>query len=410
MAIELVTSSRARRHCTARSCPVSTRPRACTLPGHQDHADRYSRWTFGGCALIRWRRSGVQRNTCAASSHKPLAQASARTTPRTAPKASERGLRSRTARTLPVQMGPAATSRNSPDFAALRCRPHHGVARTAGKGVLERRQIRERSDHPVFGDGVRIALEHQALRLGPRLVAAELSPGDEELLLGREPVADRLRMLAQRLLERGERDARAGEIADRFAKDQAPVVMDGRLDVEALELVHHALAALAEGLEIRRGPPVVQPPGGVELRPLIVETMADLVADHDADGAIVDGVGSLEIEGRRLEDARRKDDLVEQRVVVRIGGGRSHAPAPSIRGLPDGRAEVVDDELPTLQHVLPDWRITADAHPRIVLPLVRISDLRVEGGELLQRPPFRLRPHPAQAPDDVLHRRELVAP
>ena len=185
--------------------------------------------------------------------------------------------------------------------------------------------------------------------------------------------------------------------------------MDGRLDVEALELVHHALAALAEGLEIRRGPPVVQPPGGVELRPLIVETMADLVADHDADGAIVDGVGSLEIEGRRLEDARRKDDLVEQRVVVRIGGGRSHAPAPSIRGLPDGRAEVVDDELPALQHVLPDWRITADAHPRIVLPLVRISDLRVEGGELLQRPPFRLRPHPAQALDDVLHRRELVA-
>src|SRR5437899_8418935 len=290
MAIDVLTSSRARRHCTARSCPVSTRPRACTLPGHQDHADRYSRWTFGVCALISWRRSGVQRNTCAASSQRPHAQASARTTPRTAPKASERGLRSRTARTLAVQMGPAGTSCNSPDFAALRCRPHHDVARAAGKGLLERRQIRERADHAVFGDGVRIALHHQALRLGPRLVAAELSPGDEELLLGREPVADRLRVLAQRLLERGERDARAGEIADRFAEDQAPVVMDGRLDVVALELVHHALAALPEGLEIRRGPPVAQPPGRVELRPLIVDTMADPAATHHACGAGGDGL------------------------------------------------------------------------------------------------------------------------
>jgi hypothetical protein len=35
---------------------------------------------------------------------------------------------------------------------------------------------------------VRIGLEHQALRLDASCVAAKLSPGDEELLLGREAV------------------------------------------------------------------------------------------------------------------------------------------------------------------------------------------------------------------------------
>ena len=35
---------------------------------------------------------------------------------------------------------------------------------------------------------MRIALHHQALRFGADLVAAELAPGDEELLLGSEAI------------------------------------------------------------------------------------------------------------------------------------------------------------------------------------------------------------------------------
>src|SRR5689334_8070075 len=68
----------------------------------------------------------------------------------------------------------------SPDFASFLA-AHHRVPCLARERLLERRQIRERPDHPVLGDRVRVPLHHQALRLGPDLVAPELSPGDEEL-------------------------------------------------------------------------------------------------------------------------------------------------------------------------------------------------------------------------------------
>jgi hypothetical protein len=64
---------------------------------------------------------------------------------------------------------------------------------------------------------VRIALDHEPLRLGPDGVAARLSPGDEELLLGREAVDGLRRVHLARLVESAPGDARTGEIADRLA-------------------------------------------------------------------------------------------------------------------------------------------------------------------------------------------------
>src|SRR5204863_3766754 len=138
--------------------------------------------------------------------------------------------------------------------------------------LLEALEVRERTVYAVLGDRVRVALHHEALGLLADLVAAPLAPRDEELLLGREAVDGRLGTLAlARDLVRLERELGAGEVADRLAQHELAVVVDFRLDEVALELVHHALAARLELLEVLRRPPVVEASLRVELRALVVE-------------------------------------------------------------------------------------------------------------------------------------------
>src|SRR5436190_16657676 len=124
---------------------------------------------------------------------------------------------------------------------------------------------------------MRVALHHQAHRFRPDRVAAELTPADEELLIGREAV-DRLRgMLLLCFLKCEVRDLGAGEIADRLAEDEASLMMDAGLDEVVLELIGDARRALVEVLLVIRRPPVFQSSLGVELRALIIEAVTDLV-------------------------------------------------------------------------------------------------------------------------------------
>ena len=149
------------------------------------------------------------------------------------------------------------------------------------------------------------------------------------------------------------RDLRAGQIADRFAEDQMAVVMDAGLDVVTLELAGHALGSFLESLQIVRRPPVVEVPLRIDLRSLIVESMADLVTDDDTDRAVVHRIDRVDVEGRRLQDPRGKNDLVELRVVVRVRSWRRHAPASAIDRLPDPGAIVGAGELPAGHNVVP---------------------------------------------------------
>jgi hypothetical protein len=61
---------------------------------------------------------------------------------------------------------------------------------------------------------------------------------------------------------------------------------------------------------VLRGPPVAQHAVAVGLAALVVEAVADLVADDAADAAVVDGRVGVGIEERRLQDGGREDDLV----------------------------------------------------------------------------------------------------
>ncbi len=58
--------------------------------------------------------------------------------------------------------------------------------------------------------------------------------------------------------------------------------------------------------------------------------MADFVADGGARRSVIKGVIRGRIECRRLQDARRKDDLIHRRVVIGIDGRRSHGPFGAI--------------------------------------------------------------------------------
>src|SRR5215813_2034924 len=174
-----------------------------------------------------------------------------------------------------------------PDFAALGGGANHGRAASAAEGLSEGREIRQRADHAKFRDRVRVTLDHETLGLRADLVAAELAPGDEELLIGSEAVDRRRRVLLARLLEGEIGHLHPGQIGDALAEHEFPIVMDVGLDEIAIELPRHARSALLELTQIFRAPPVGKPSLRIELRALIVETVADLVPDHDTDAAVV---------------------------------------------------------------------------------------------------------------------------
>ena len=71
-------------------------------------------------------------------------------------------------------------------------------------------------------------------------------------------------------------------------------------------------------------------PDAVVLRALVVEAVADLVADDRADAAVVLGRLGVRREERLLQDAGREADLVGAGVVVGVDGLRQHEPLVAV--------------------------------------------------------------------------------
>ena len=126
--------------------------------------------------------------------------------------------------------------------------------------------------------------------------------------------------------------------------------------------------------------------------------MGHLVADHTADGAVVDRRIRVRIEERRLQDRRREDHLVVQRVVVGVDLLRDHAPLGLVGGLARPR------RLPRPFKGLGPGHVAeivpvADVQPAVVPELVRIADLDDIAVQLLQRLGLGLGAHPVQLLD-----------
>ena len=90
----------------------------------------------------------------------------------------------------------------------------------------------------------------------------------------------------------------------------SPLTCSPASGLNGVVLLDEHLRALLELLASASRPPVAQVAVAVELAALVVEAVADLVADHGADRAVVHRVVGVGVEERRLEDRGGEDDLV----------------------------------------------------------------------------------------------------
>jgi hypothetical protein len=161
------------------------------------------------------------------------------------------------------------------------------------------------------------------------------SPRGEEPLLSAQAVQDRglLPVQAEPVSLVG--DGEPAKVTDVFPKRQPSV--DGmpgrRIRGEGVELLNQPSRQRLECLPVILRPPVAQFASAVELRPLVIEPVADLVADHRSDTPVVDRVIGVGCEERRLQDRRREDDLVQHRMVVGVDRLGSHQPLVVVHGL-----------------------------------------------------------------------------
>ena len=139
-----------------------------------------------------------------------------------------------------------------------------------------------------------------------------------------------------------------------------------------------------EVLAILVGPPVVELAVAVVLRTLIVEAMADLVADHCADAAIIRRILGLRVEERGLQNRGREHDDVHARLVVGVHRLRIHQPFVLVDRLADLGQLIAGLVQVRGLGVLGGQRIRGNTQRRIIAPVVGVADLRRELGDLLQ--------------------------
>ena len=103
--------------------------------------------------------------------------------------------------------------------------------------------------------------------------------------------------------------------------------------------------------------------------------MGHLVADHNADSAIVHRLVGIRIEERRLKDGCREADFVGCRIVVGIHRLRSHPPFGTVCLLAKLGLVVLDEPPAGGKNVVVVAVGLGDGHRSVILPLVRVADL-----------------------------------
>ncbi len=231
---------------------------------------------------------------------------------------------------------------------------------------------------------MRIGRRLEPLRFRPRILAPDLGVAEEEALFRREAV-DRLGRGCARTGEiRHQRQPHAAVVADVLSERQLPVDVRVAGDDVAGILIRDAGGALVERLAVGRRPPVAQVALAVELAPLVVEPVRQLVTDHRSSGAIIHRRVAFTAVERRLQDAGREVDVVARAAVVRVHGRRRHRPFAAVERL----ADLLQVAMPIRGDRL--FEITERVgfrHPHglVVAPFVRISNPIGHGGE------FRIR-------------------
>src|SRR5947208_9255558 len=223
------------------------------------------------------------------------------------------------------------------------------LARFDAERVIPRVEVAHRVG-AILGRGM--AVGDDALPQGglADLLTPALCEAQEEQLLAAEAGSPRRGLALERAPPGvvGHREAR--DVGDVLAQRLVAVDVDVGERAVGVELRDETLARGLEVREVALGPPVLQPPAGVEQRTLIVEAVADLVADDGAGGAVVhDGV-ALRVEVRRLQHRGRKVERIHRREIYRIDQLRIHDPLGAIdRGAELGEVVVQLEQLGALR-------------------------------------------------------------
>ena len=123
--------------------------------------------------------------------------------------------------------------------------------------------------------------------------------------------------------------------------------------------------------------------------------------------AVVHRVVRVGAEERRLEDAGREHDLVEQRVVVRVDDVRRAAPTRPCRPAAPGAQLAAGTR--TRRRAAGSRRTSrARRQRRVVAPLVGVADLERERRRASRAPPRGSPPHPRAGADRRAHRAQQV--
>ena len=165
-----------------------------------------------------------------------------------------------------------------------------------------------------------------AQRLFAHLGRPGLRIGDEEALVAGEPVDHRCFLAAERGVIRIVGRLKTGEIGDVLTQRQFALHVEAGERFVRVVLLGQCQPSFLELLAVGIGPPVAHRAGGIEFRTVIVEAVADLVADNGPDRAVVIGRVCLGVEERRLEDGGGEVQRVLHRQVDRVDQLRVHPP------------------------------------------------------------------------------------
>ena len=277
-------------------------------------------------------------------------------------------------------------------------------------------QVAQRGVDAPLAQRVYVELGETCDLLVADVLRPELCVGQIEALFGGEAV-DRCGLLLafERIVVGRVGDAQTALVGDVLAQAERAVGEEGRLIplggqyLDRIELLDQNVGLGLERGGVLFGPPVVHVAVLVEVAALVVESVGHLVADHHADGAVVDRVIGIGVVERRLENGRREADLVGRGIVVGVDRLRRHEPFVLVDRLAE-LAQIVE-RAPQARglDVLPVALGGIDRERRIVLPLVGIADLDVERRQLLLRLGFRGVRHPVES-GDVLAERRLQVP
>ncbi len=160
--------------------------------------------------------------------------------------------------------------------------------------------------------------------------------------------------------------------------------------------------------EIVRRPPTREAPLGIELRPLVVEAVADLMADDRADRAEVRRRRRARVEVGRRQNPRGEIDRVADRHVHGVDHLRQHRPRAAIDRLAElGDAPAILERLGALG--VADGVAPHDRQTSVVAPRVGVPDADAQRGELLLGLRLRRRRHPAEGVDAAAWNRPSIA-